>query len=300
MDQQPPREDSPCYNDPPHVRHATPSNPFRRGWNPIAPTPDVGCGSPGSPGPVSPVSPPRTARVSFVPAPAYPGAAAGAQAPSDIGLGIDPASRAPGYHAVDARDPYQVFPDDDDDGPQPPADPSSKTEYQQPQQYLLASPNDREHSSQQYGGPPPPPGGHDETRFCFNWRLVGSAWPMYFMFFLGFAFAAGHHALYEYLDRQPADDQIKMMRFGSLLSYACKSSLLAAVIFAYRQQVWVTARRKVLKLKTVDSLFAAVDEPLAMLNLEFISKAKMAVALAVLAWLVLPRAHPSTTRHTLN
>jgi len=107
---------------------------------------------------------------------------------------------------------------------------------------------------------------------------------MYALFWLGFAFAVGHHAFYTYLDGKAADDQIRMMRFGGLLSYAAKASLVGAVIFAYRQQIWVTVIRNVLRLKTIDSLFAAVNEPLSMFNWEFIKKARVAMCLAVLVW----------------
>ena len=107
---------------------------------------------------------------------------------------------------------------------------------------------------------------------------------MYAMFFLGFAFAVGHHIFYTYLEGKPADDQIRMMRFGGVLSYAAKASLVAAVIFAYRQQIWVTVIGNVLQLRTIDSLFAAVDEPVSLLNWEFLKKGKVAMCLAVLAW----------------
>ena len=107
---------------------------------------------------------------------------------------------------------------------------------------------------------------------------------MYAMFCLGFAFAVGHHTFYLHLDGKPADDQIRMMRFGGLLSYAAKASLVAAVVFAYRQQIWTTVIMNVLRLKTIDSLFAAVDEPLMMFNWEFIKKGRVAACLAVLAW----------------
>lgn len=109
---------------------------------------------------------------------------------------------------------------------------------------------------------------------------------MYAMFLLGVVFAGSHHAFYTYLDGKLADDQIRMIRIGGVLSYAAKSSLAAAVIFAYRQQIWATFRRKVLRLRTIDSLFAATDDPLALVNWEFIKKAKVAVALAILTWLV--------------
>ena len=104
------------------------------------------------------------------------------------------------------------------------------------------------------------------------------------MYCLGVAFAVGHHAFYTYLDGKPADDQIRMMRFGNLLSYAAKASLMAAVVFAYRQQIWVAVSRNVFRLKTIDSLFAATNEPLSMFNWEFIKKGRIATCMAVLVW----------------
>jgi hypothetical protein len=106
------------------------------------------------------------------------------------------------------------------------------------------------------------------------------------MFFFGFAFAVGHHIFYNSLHGKPADDQIRMMRFGGLLSYAAKASLVTAVVFAYEQQIWVTVINNVLRLRTIDSLFAAVHEPQALWNWEFFKKARIAVCLAVLAWWV--------------
>jgi hypothetical protein len=59
---------------------------------------------------------------------------------------------------------------------------------------------------------------------------------------------------------------------------------VAAVVFAYRQQIWVTVIAQVLRLRTIDTLFAAVDEPLTMLNWEFLKKGRVAACLAILAW----------------
>jgi hypothetical protein len=123
---------------------------------------------------------------------------------------------------------------------------------------------------------------------------------MYGMFFLGFAFAVGHHIFYSKLDGRPADDQkhqIQMMRFGGLLSYAAKASLLGAVVFAYRQQIWVTVITNVLRLRTIDSVFAAVDEPLTLFNWEFLKKARVAACLAVLAWLAPGSSSQCPLRH---
>lgn len=136
-----------------------------------------------------------------------------------------------------------------------------------------------------FDDPSPSPGGPSDRKRPFPlWQLAVGGWRMYGLFFLGFACAVGHHAFYSSLDGKPADDQIKMMRFGGLLSYAAKAFLLAAVIFAYQQQVWVTAIHNTMRLRAVDSLFAASNEPHALLNWEFVKKARVATALAVVAW----------------
>ena len=137
------------------------------------------------------------------------------------------------------------------------------------------------------GSPPPDDPGNSRRAWLARsdgWKMASGGWPMYALFCFGFAFAVGHHTFYNSLDGKPADDQILMMRFGGLLSYAAKASLVAAVIFAYRQLIWVTAIHNVMRLRAIDSLFAAVNEPQALLNWEFVKKARVAVCLAVLAW----------------
>ena len=109
---------------------------------------------------------------------------------------------------------------------------------------------------------------------------------MYALLVLGIVFAISHHIFYARLDGQPADDQLKMMRFGTLLAYVAKSSLVSAVIFAYRQQIWATVKRKNLKLRTIDNMFAGVDDVTAIMSWEFLKKARVAMALAMIVWCV--------------
>jgi hypothetical protein len=79
-----------------------------------------------------------------------------------------------------------------------------------------------------------------------------------------------------------------MIRFGTLLAYVAKSSLVSAVIFAYRQNIWATVKRKTLKLRTIDNLFSAVDDFRSALSMELIKKARVALALAIICWFVPP------------
>ncbi|KAJ4300558.1 hypothetical protein N0V88_003237 [Collariella sp. IMI 366227] len=257
----------------------TPNSQWNR--NPIAPTPDVDF-------PASPPPAQRSQTVAFAPmSPPHRGSPSGANTPSSIGLGIGGRDNN-GYllprRGSITRDSFQQDSDDSPPVTPPLANDSSKSTFRQ-QEYPLTSPGTPGYY--QYGPPLPPrdaPGGAGFTGSTW-WRMVSSGWPMFGLFLLGFACALGHHIFYSQLDGRPADNQIKMMRFGGLLSYAAKAALLAAVLFAYRQQAWVTVRHDILRLETIDGVFAAVNEPLVLWNWELFKKARVSVSLAILAWL---------------
>jgi len=111
---------------------------------------------------------------------------------------------------------------------------------------------------------------------------------MYALVVVGICVAIGHHVFYQTLAGKPAEDQLKMMRFGTLLAYVAKSSMVSAVIFAHHQQIWATVKRKTLKLSTIDDLFAASDDLTALLSWDLAKKARVALALAIIVWLVIP------------
>ncbi len=250
------------------------------GWSPIDATPGLG-----SPSPLGSPNLAQRSRVSF--APIIPPLRLGADTPSSVGLGIgstEHGAQFPGYHHI-SRDSFQQ--DSRPATPPPPHGLPGLTTT--PQEYALGSPYGAAYYYPQHYESSAPPRGPGSTRLARltqsdPWKMLYGGWPMYSMFVLGFVFAVGHHIFYSYLDGKPADDQIRMMRFGGVLSYAAKASLVAAVIFAFRQQIWVTVIGNVLQLRTIDSLFAAVDEPVAMLNWEFLKKGKIAMCLAALAW----------------
>ncbi|KAK0636811.1 hypothetical protein B0T17DRAFT_587839 [Bombardia bombarda] len=107
---------------------------------------------------------------------------------------------------------------------------------------------------------------------------------MYIFFAFGLACAIAHHAFYASLDGKPATDQLQMLRYGTFLAFAAKAGLSAAVVVAFRQRVWTTVRRRTMTVGALDSLFAATEDLIALVNWELAKSAKVALALAVFVW----------------
>ncbi|KAF7547355.1 hypothetical protein G7Z17_g7783 [Cylindrodendrum hubeiense] len=110
------------------------------------------------------------------------------------------------------------------------------------------------------------------------------AWSMCFFLLAGILFAVGHHVFYAGLDGKEADNQSRMLRYGTALAFLAKANLVTAVILAFRQRVWMMVRRKILTLAAVDSLFAAAEDLSALFNWEALRSAKLAMCLAVYIW----------------
>ncbi|KAI0382315.1 hypothetical protein F5Y04DRAFT_52790 [Hypomontagnella monticulosa] len=130
--------------------------------------------------------------------------------------------------------------------------------------------------------PPPYSAAIPLARRWWHWR---PAWFMYVSFFFGVACAIGHHIFYKSLDGKPAVNQLAMLRYGTVISFAAKAGLVAAVVMAFRQRIWATVRSKFLSVAALDSLFAATEDVTAMLNFEIYKRAKIAVLLAMFVWL---------------
>lgn len=110
------------------------------------------------------------------------------------------------------------------------------------------------------------------------------SFSMYVCFVFGILCAVGHHIFYTSLDGQIADNQSGMLRYGTLLAYGAKAGFSAAVVSAFKQRVWVTVRSRFMSIKGLDSMFAAAEDMVAMLDFEFMRDAKAAYALALFAW----------------
>jgi hypothetical protein len=115
-------------------------------------------------------------------------------------------------------------------------------------------------------------------------RMVLSSWPMYGFLLIGIIAALSHHFFYAKYHGKPAQNQSQLQKYGGLLAVIAKTCFCAAIIYAYRQQVWSTVRHKHLQIRTLDSLFAGSDDISAIFNMEMLTNAKVALALLCLIW----------------
>lgn len=107
---------------------------------------------------------------------------------------------------------------------------------------------------------------------------------MYLCLLFGVACAASHHFYYWSLDGRPATNQIKMMRYGTMLAFGAKAGLSAAVIVAFRQRVWTTVRKRFMTVGALDALFSATEDSQAVMSWEMVQSAKVAALLAAYVW----------------
>lgn len=158
---------------------------------------------------------------------------------------------------------------------------NNHTFEQQQQQYQQAQ-------HQQRGPKRPRRAFHGCLSCCapgWRWRWHDS-WNMYLFFLFGLLCAIGHHIFYTVLDGRPSgtDNQITMLRYGTVLAYASKAGLAAAAISALKQRVWTTVRTRLMSAAAIDALFSATEDILSMFNWEFLGEAKTAAALAFFVW----------------
>ncbi|KAH6874374.1 hypothetical protein B0T10DRAFT_567301 [Thelonectria olida] len=109
-------------------------------------------------------------------------------------------------------------------------------------------------------------------------------WSMYLFLIAGTLFAVGHHLFYWRLDNKEAKHQSLMLRYGTILAFCSKASLGAAVMLARRQRIWMVVRQRVVRLRTIDSIFTAAEDITALFDWKAIKKAKVATCMAIYIW----------------
>ncbi|KAI1360242.1 hypothetical protein F5Y08DRAFT_348922 [Xylaria arbuscula] len=104
---------------------------------------------------------------------------------------------------------------------------------------------------------------------------------------VGFFGALGHHFYYTNLHGQVISRGTQWPpRFGLALAFFIKLSFVASVEIAYRQQVWVSVKKRSFKVSTLDILFSAWHDPFAFLDMKFLSNAYLPAILAAFIWIL--------------
>ncbi|KAF2645611.1 hypothetical protein P280DRAFT_495422 [Massarina eburnea CBS 473.64] len=106
------------------------------------------------------------------------------------------------------------------------------------------------------------------------------------LFVAGAIGSIGHHVFYTHLDGKPADEQLRMVRYGTALAFFVKSTLVGSVVTCYRQRIWRTFRKTAMTMSAIDSLFTATEAPAAFFNWEMIMAGKLATFMALCSWLI--------------
>ncbi|KAK9425359.1 hypothetical protein SUNI508_13095 [Seiridium unicorne] len=137
---------------------------------------------------------------------------------------------------------------------------------------------------------------HPQGPWGINWR---SPTKMIALFLGGTVCALGHHLYYANLDNTVVvnitsrwnleavrDSQEWKIRFGTGFAFLTKTMFAAAVAIAYQQRLWVTTRKQTVTINGLDAMFSAANNIFSFANLEFLRRAKLGAALALLVWLI--------------
>jgi hypothetical protein len=66
--------------------------------------------------------------------------------------------------------------------------------------------------------------------------------------------------------------------------FRTKSLLASAVVVAYKQHIWINLRARANTVSTIDAMFAATYDVLAVLSPSLLLKAKIPALLALITW----------------
>ncbi|KAF3401870.1 hypothetical protein F1880_009736 [Penicillium rolfsii] len=105
----------------------------------------------------------------------------------------------------------------------------------------------------------------------------------------GAMLSVGHHLYYQSLDNTrvySVDQQTWAIRIGTGFAFLNKTFLVASVGIAAAQEIWATLRRKSVKLRGIDGMFAVLNNPLAFFIPDLWLYAKTLTLLAIISWLI--------------
>ncbi|KAL3494392.1 hypothetical protein BJX62DRAFT_247638 [Aspergillus germanicus] len=105
----------------------------------------------------------------------------------------------------------------------------------------------------------------------------------------GALLALGHHLYYNSLDNTvvtSTNQQTWAIRIGTGFAFLVKTSLISAVGVAAVQEIWAVLRKKFMKLRGIDAMFAVLTSPLAFLVLDLWVYAKVLTVMAIVSWVI--------------
>ncbi|KAF2686205.1 hypothetical protein K458DRAFT_441784 [Lentithecium fluviatile CBS 122367] len=108
-------------------------------------------------------------------------------------------------------------------------------------------------------------------------------------FLVGICLALSQHLLYANLHHKSMDDEgekVRMVLYGRAFAYFSKIAFGGCCILVFRQRIWRTFRSSALSVLSIDQLFLATEDPSLFVNWETISNAPLAVAMALVIWLI--------------
>ncbi|KAJ5951220.1 uncharacterized protein N7479_009633 [Penicillium vulpinum] len=148
------------------------------------------------------------------------------------------------------------------------------------------APDRKAPDAQTYASPPSVRDENTPAAWGVGWRC-----PTLMVAFVvcGAMFSMGHHLYYRSLDNtlvHSVDQQTWAIRIGTGFAFLVKSFLVSAVGIAAVQQMWATLHRKFVKLRGIDSMFAVLTSPIALLSPDLWVCAKTLILLAVISWLI--------------
>jgi hypothetical protein len=124
------------------------------------------------------------------------------------------------------------------------------------------------------------------AQWKIHWRTPAL---MVFAFVAGVALALAQHFWYRFLHHRAVEDEdtkVRWVLYGRALAYLSKVSFGGCVVLVFRQRIWRTFRERALTVLSIDQLFGATDDPSLFVNWDTISNAPVAVAIAMVFWLI--------------
>ncbi|TLD20766.1 hypothetical protein PspLS_08551 [Pyricularia sp. CBS 133598] len=155
---------------------------------------------------------------------------------------------------------------------------SAKTNYEYSSNHLLTSSTKPRGAGNDRGI-----GGHNLRKTCS--ALLCSPPAIILLFFvIGVGAAVGHHLYYRSLHgREVSSEQEQQwaIRIGTGLAFSAKVALVASVVLAYTQRLWVTVRKRSFKLQNLDDAFSLPNSPLSFFSAPLLRKGKVLYLLAI-------------------